>query len=244
MTAFPSLSLPFGLVRILRVNVVVKYRNDLVCERHWVNKQVQHIYEIPFAALTDANRLTLEAFFATCRGKYLGDIAFVDPWDGLTYTCRLDNDELVMQGGNPIYSGAIRLVEVASFKAVKAAVTTFPITVPFQLPYSKGNKYATVITATPSDAERRYEDLADASGIQYWGVGGDNLTNAQATDLLACWEGNGGPWGEFAFTEPADSGVYNAHFVESQLNHVLVCIRSDTEKLHSIKTFVEELKES
>lgn len=244
MTAFPSLSLPFGLNRILRVSVVQKYRNDLVCERHWVNRHVQHIYEIPWTVLTDTNRVILEAFFAACRGKYLGDIAFIDPWDGLTYTCRLDNDELLVQGGNPIYSGAIRLVEVANFKAVKAAVTTFPTTVPFQLPYSKGNKYATVITTVPNDTEMRYEDLADASGIQCWGVGGDNLTDAQATDLLACWEGNGGPWGEFAFAEPADSGIFNAHFAEAQLNHVLVCIRSDTEMLHSIRTMVEELKES
>lgn len=244
MTAFPSLSLPFGLIRTLRVNVVQRYREDLVCERQWLNRHIQHIYDIPWMALTDANRLTLEAFFASCRGKYLGDIAFIDPWDGLTYTCRLDNDELVVSGGSPLFEGKIRLVEVSDFKAIKSAVTTFPDTVPFQLPYNRANKYVTVVTTALNDSEKRYEDFADANGIQFWGVGGDALTDAQATDLLDCWEGNGGPWAEFTFNEPADSMAFNAHFADSELVHTLVAVRSDTEMLHSIRTIVEELKES
>jgi hypothetical protein len=241
MTAFPSLRIPFGLRRILRVNVIQRSRQDNQMERTWVNRHIQHAWEIPWPVLTDANRTTLEAFMATCRGKYLGDIAYVDPWDGLTYTCRLDTDELllseILQGK---WTGTLRLVEVASFKANKEAVDTFPATVPLQS-YARGKRYRTIVQACAGDTEKRYEELQDAGGIRRWMVGGGALTDAQATDLLDCWEGNGGPWAMFDFTDPSTSTLYQTHFLEQELSHTLVCSRANGEKMHAITATVEWL---
>lgn len=241
MTAFPALNNPAGMTRTLRVAVVQRMCSDLVMERLWINRHVQHIYDLPWPVLTGADRILLEGFFTDCRGRYL-TFQFTDPWDGLTYTCRLANDELVLQGGLPHYSGAIRLVEVSGFKAKKAAVETFPATVPFQA-YSRGRRYATVIGAAPNDMEIRAEDFLDADGIQRWGVGGDALTDAQALDLLNIWEGQGGSWGAFSFTDPIGEVGYSAHFAETELQHTLVCTRGSLGFLHSIHATVEELRD-
>lgn len=243
MTDF-TLSSPLGTSRILRVVVAQRMRSDLVCERMWLNNHIQHIFEFPFQVLTDVDVATLRALFVATRGRYLGDIAYTDIWDSVGYTCRLDSDSLSIQGGQPIWASTIRLIEVANFKALKPVVDTFPATVPFQLPAVIGHHYSTVIGAALNDTEKRYEDMADANGIRSWGVGGDVLTNDQAEDLLDCWEGNGGPYRGFAFDDPTDSNVYNAHFVEQQLVHRMVDIRSDGEFVNSIRTVVEELRSS
>ena len=241
MTAWPALNNPEGMTRTLRVSVVQRMCSDMVTERIWINRHVQHIYDIPWPVLTDAHRILLETYYAGRRGMYAGDIAFVDPWDGLTYTCRFDQDELALQSSLPHFSGAIRLVEVSGFKAKKPAVASFPATVPFQA-YSRSRRYSTVIGVAPNDFENRREDFGDVYGIQKWGVGGDALTDAQALDLLNCWEGNGGPWGEFGFMDPITSSVFGAHFVEPQIEHTLICSRGSLGFLHSIRATVEELR--
>jgi hypothetical protein len=243
MTAFPSLTIPFGLRRILRVNVIQKMRRNLELERIWVNRHIQHAWEYPWPVLTDANRVTLETFMATCRGKYLGNITHVDPWDAVSYTtsCRLDIDELLLtEILQSRWTGSIRILEVSGFKANKAAVATFPSTVPLQA-YARGLRYKTVVQAVPGDTETRYEEFGYSPGIRRWAVGGDVLTDAQATDLLACWEGNGGPWAAFDFTDPETSVTCIAHFVETELSHTLVCLRANGQKVHSIHATVEWL---
>lgn len=131
MTPYPPLHIPWGFRRILRVSVLQHMRGNLSLERIWVNRHVQHAYDIHYPALLDADRTTLEAFFVTCRGKYLGDISFPDPWDGLNYTCRLDNDELLITIVLPSYwSTSVKLLEVSGFKAVKSPITSFPVGIP------------------------------------------------------------------------------------------------------------------
>jgi len=240
MTAFPDIGLPLGFSRTLRVNVTQHLRSDLYCERTWINGHIQHIFDIPWNVLTGAQKILLENFFKSCRGKYLGNIAFVDPYDGVTYTCRLDNDDLVLSGW-PVYSGAIRLVEVTGFKVLKPPVDVFPLSIPFQLPYSQGRRYETIIGAVPSDYEKRYEEMANAYGLQKWGVGGDALTDDQVEDLLSCWEGNGGPYRGFSFMDPLTEEYFSAHFLEPQITHTIVDLISDTAKVHSIRTTIEEL---
>lgn len=244
MTAFPALVNPFGMRRILRVGVSVRMRGDLVLEREWRSRNVQHAWEFPWNVLIDADRATLNTFFLACRGRYLNDIAYVDPFDGVTYTCRLDQDQLLLSEV-PLshWSGSVRLVEISSFKALKAAVATFPATVPFQA-LTHGRQYGTVIEPQEDGSELRYEDFGAALGIQRWGVGGDALTDDQAEDLLDCWEGNGGPYYEFEFTDPVTSTVYDhCHFVETECVDTLVLSNGDT-MVHSIHLTVEELPQA
>jgi len=241
MTAFPALYSPLGMQRILGVNVRQRMRLDQKMEREFRSGRVQHAWEIPWGVLTSTQRTTLDTFFQTCRGRILSDIAYVDPWDGLTYTCRLDLDALDMTAPSPVHwTGKLRLIEIADWKSLKSAVTTFPVTVPFQIPYKMGRQYRTVIEAAEDFTELRFEDLSTT--IQRFGVGGDCLTDAQATDLLNCWEGNAGPWREFAFTEVETSTLYShCHFVETQLTHTLVQPTTGGAMFHSIRATVETL---
>lgn len=235
---FPSLISPFGMRRILHVDVVQVLREDLTLERTWVNRNVQHAWEIPWPVLIDANRITLDNFFKACRGRIESDIVYVDPYDSVTYsTCRLNLDELPLSGLITHWTGTVKLIELPPFKALKAAVATFPTSIPWQPPYIVQRGYHTVITAQPDGAEKAYEDYANADGIMRWGVGGDVLINSKADALLGCWEGNGGPWASFAFTDLFGTAWPTCHFVENEITHTLVA-----PGVNSIRCTVEQLK--
>lgn len=227
--------------RILRVGAVTRLRSDLTTQRIWLNRHIQHAFDIPWQALTPANRTTLDAFFQTCRGRYASDITFVDPWDSVSYTCRLDSDELAMEevnSGN--WNASIRLVEVSGFKALKDPVATFPELssgAVVELPYRMTRRFGTILQGQPDDAEKRYESFNDAAGLQHWAVGGQALSDEEAADLLDCWEGNGGPYLDFSFTEPETNTEYTAHFMESQIEHVLI-----EYNCNQVRTTVEELR--
>lgn len=242
MTAFVALPVPYGLRRILTVDVQTTRRLDLKLERRFVSRRVQHAFEIPWELLSAANRTTLDTFLKAVRGRYLGDIAFVDPWDSVTYTCRLDSDEHeLVEASQGRWGASIRLVEVADFKALKTAVNTFPAMssgAVTQFAYRMGRKYRTEIVAQEDFSERRYEDFADVSGVQRWSVGGDVISNADAAALLNAWEGNGGPWHSFSFTEPETTTVYaTSHFLDSVCTHTLNEYNSN-----SCRLVVEELR--
>jgi len=243
VTAFPSLSVPFGLRRVLSVDVTQRLRGDGTCERVWRNGHVRHAFEIPWSLLSAANRTTLDTFFQAIRGRYLGDISYTDPWDSVVYTCRLDSDAIELaEASQGRWGATIRLVEVADFPANKTPVVTFPALASgavVQFPYRMARQYRTVVEAQEDDSEKRWEDLAIASGIQRWAVGGDLLTDAEATTLLNCWEGNGGPWAEMtSFTEPETATLYTStHFVETECVHELVDYNRN-----AVRLTVEELK--
>jgi hypothetical protein len=227
MTAFPAIEIVYGMRRHLRVNVLQKRRVDLKLERIFVNRHVQHIFEIPWAILSAAERTTLDSFFQSVRGQSLGDIAFTDPWDNVTYTCRMDSDEMSFdESSNGRWNSTIRLIEVAAFKALKTAVPVFPVFTSgalVQFPYRMNRFYRTVIQVQQDDSEKRFEDFAVASGIQRWAVGGDALDNADATLLLNAWEGNCGPYRAMSFTEPETTAIYpTVHFTETECVHELV----------------------
>lgn len=234
MTNFPALPNPYGLRRVSRVDVSQNLLGNLTIQRIWWNRVVQHAWQFPWPALTDTQRIALEAFFATCRGRILGDIAYTCPFDSVEYTCRLDVDENIINNSPmPIYSGSLNLVECTAFKALKAPVNAFPA-VPFQA-YSRANKYNTVVEAQQNSTELRYEDWN--APIKRWTVGGKALTLAQATTLLDAWEGNGGPFHQFTFTDPLGSTAYDAHFVETEAVITFV-----TYGVFSLLLTVEELK--
>lgn len=236
MTAFPSLPNPLGFRRILSVDVRQRMRSNLTLERIWVNRHVRHAFEFPWQALTPAQRTTLAAFMVTCRGRITADIDFTDPWDSVAYVCRLDSDELVLTAASPLHwSGSLRLIEVSGWEAIKAAVTAFPATVPFQS-FASTHRYRTVIEAAEDDAEKRYEDFS--AGIMRWTAGGSALTNAQADALIDAWEGNGGPWRAFSLTDPITSTAYpTCHFADIQIAHTMLM-----PGVNSVTAVVEELK--
>lgn len=242
MTAFPALSVVYGMKRFLRVNVIQTRRMDLKLERIFRNRHVVHVFEIPWRLLPPSDRSTLDSFFQSVRGRILGDIDFVDPWDSVHYTCRLDTDELSFEEeSSGRWMSTLRLIEVSSFKPLKPAVPSF---LPFasgavvQFPYRMTRTYRTVVQSQEDDTEKRFEDYAVASGVQRWTVGGDALSTSDATLLLNSWEGNIGPWGEFSFTEPETKVVYpKVHFVETELVHELGEPCSN-----SIRLTLEELK--
>lgn len=226
MTAFPALCVQFGYRRILRVDVTQRLRGDATLERVWKNGHVQHIFEVPWDLLTAAERTTVDSFFQAVRGRILGDIVFVDPWDAVSYTCRFDQDSLdLIEEGHGRWGATIRLIEVADFKTNKSPVVTFPALASgavVQLPYRMSRRFQTVVEGQEDDSEKRWEEFP-STGIQRWAVGGDRISDAEATALLNCFEGNGGPWAPMAFTEPQTGGVFSeTHFVETLAEHELV----------------------
>ena len=230
-----------GFKRRLRVDVLQKRRMDLKLERIWRNRHMQHVFEIPFSTLTPEQRLYLDDFFVSVRGRMLGNIDFVDPWDGVTYTCRMELDEQSFEEiENTRWSATIRFIEVASFKALKAPMPIFPALASgaaVQLPYRMTRQYRTVVERQQDDSEKRFEDFAVASGIQRWAVGGDRLDDTDAAVLINAWEGNGGPYRTMTFTEPERGLMYNAHFVETELVHEMTEPCSN-----SVRLTLEELK--
>ena len=141
---------------------------------------------------------------------------------------------------NTRWSATVRLIEVASFKALKAAVPAFPAFASgavVQLPYRMTRQYRTVVERQQDDSEKRFEDFAVASGIQRWSVGGDQLDDTNAAALINAWEGNAGPYRAMTFTEPERGLVYNAHFVETELVHEMTEPCSN-----SVRLTLEELK--
>ena len=98
--------------------------------------------------------------------------------------------------------------------------------------------YRTVIERQEDDTEKRFEDYAVASGVQRWSVGGDRLSNEDATLLLNAFEGNFGPYRSMTFQEPETKVNYpTVHFVETELVHELSEPCSN-----SIRLTLEELK--
>lgn len=234
-TSFPVIGVPLGYRRILRVDVEQNLLTNLTLERMWINRHVQHIFEIPWGTLTNTQRATLVTFFNTCRGRIQSDISFTDPFDSESYTCRLDNDILELAAVDVVvWSAPIRLVEVSGWKALKAAVDPFPAAVPFQ-GYGYGIRYDTVIAGQADNHEHRYENYS--SSIQRWRAGGGALTTSQAEDLCDAWEGNGGPYRQFSFTDPHNSATFDAHFADTQLTCSSVAL-----DVWSCITTVEELK--
>jgi len=241
-TAFPTLPLVYGMKRFLRVDVRERRRLDLKVERIFRNRHVQHVFEIPWRLLDSTQRTTLDTFFQSVRGRILGDIDFVDPWDSVHYTCRLDADELSLEEEQTNrWTSTLRLIEVSGFKTLKSSVPVFPS---FQsgavttFPYRMSRSYRTVVERQEDDAEKRFEDYANAAGVQQWTVGGERLSNSDATLLLSAWEGNFGPYRSMSFQEPETKTNYpTVHFVETELVHELSepCV-------NSIRLTLEELK--
>jgi hypothetical protein len=227
--------------RILRVGTITRLRSDLTTQRVWLNRHIQHAFDIPWQALTPANRTALDAFFQSCRGRYASDISFTDPWDSVAYTCRLDSDELALEEAEAgKWNASIRLVEVSGFKTLKSPVATFPALssgAVVELPYRMSRRYGTILQSQLDDAEKRYEGFNDAAGLQRWAVGGQALSDDEAEDLLDCWEGNGGPYLDFSFTEPETNTGYTVHFMESQIEHCLI-----EYNCNQVRTMVEELR--
>lgn len=242
MTAFPVIGLPYGFRRILSVNVRQRMRADLKLERELVAGHVQHTFEIPWLYLSAGDRTTLAAWFVSCRGRITADIEFTDPYDSVVYTCRLDADQLDIMAPTPVpwhWTATIRLIECGDWKALKAAVDTFPPSVPAQPPYRTSRLYRTVIETAPDGTEKRFEDMA--SSVQRWSAGGDVLTSAQVGALLDCWEGNLGPWSAFAFTD-AEAGAHaSCHFADPTITHTIMT-RNAAGYVHSLRVTVEELK--
>ena len=133
-------------------------RMDLKVERIWRNRHVQHFFEIPFNTLTPEQRLVVDDFFVSVRGRMLGNIDFQDPWDGIHYTCRMELDEQSFEEpDNKRWSATVRLIEVASFKALKPAVPAFPTFASgavVQLPYRMTSQYRTVVERQQDDSEK------------------------------------------------------------------------------------------
>lgn len=217
MTAFVALTLPRVYTRSIAFAVSSVLRMDLKKEYVWWNRHAVHSFDIPWQVLTTAQRLALIDFFTTCRGATVVDIAYTDPWDSVVYTCRLDMDTLVTTAPDPAHwSGSIRLVEVSGWSALVAA-GNFPATVPFQTPYSVSLNYRTELQKMVDDTEVRYEDWS--TNVTRWTCGGDALTNAQAADLIACFEGAKGPYTALTFVDPATGYTNNVRFVENVLVH-------------------------
>ena len=227
MVAFPALEKPYGMKRILSVSVTQKRKGNLKLNRVPDIGRVKHVFEFPWDTLSRAERTTEDSFFQSVRGR-LSPVEVTDPWDAVAYDCRLDEDELAMREDEPTrWGSSLRLVEVMNFKALKAAVTAFPVLsvtgAVMQLPYEMRRLYHTVIGAHRDFTERRYEDFAAAAGVQRWLVGGDQLSDADAVLLLNAWEGNLGPLEAFVnFVEPETGVNYpSVHFLETEVTHIL-----------------------
>ena len=223
--SFPaSLPVPLKLKRTLRAGVTQRIRGDGTIERTFVSGHIQHAFDLPFPALRASQSVTLSSFFNTCQGRYANNISYLDPFplEQALLTCRLDQDELEMTeiAPNLVWSSSLKLLEIANWQAIKAAVPVFPATtVPIQQ-LGEGFNYRTEIQATDDFAEHVYQDYGP---INRWSVGGDALTNAQALLLLLAWEGNCGPWMEMQLTDPVTAVVYNhVHFVETELIHTMI----------------------
>jgi hypothetical protein len=232
----------YGMKRRLRVDVTQNRRMDLKVERIFRNRHVQHAFEIPWQTLTPEQRLALDDYFASNRGRMLGDIDFIDPWDGIHYTCRMELDEQSFEEPvNKRWSATIRLIEVSAFKALKPVVPAFPTFTSgavVQLPYRMNRFYRTVVERQQDDSEKRFEDFAVSLGIQRWAVGGDQLDDTNAAALLNAWEGNAGPYRSMSFTEPERGLAYpTVHFLETEVVHELREPCSN-----SVRLTMEELK--
>lgn len=236
MTAFVALNNPIGFTRTLKVDVEQTMRVDMVTERIWRNRHIQHIFDFSWPAMTEDNHKLLRTFFETCRGRIQADIAFIDPFDAVDYVCRLDADTMEwVQPDNSYWTGNLRLVEVSTWRGLKAAVDPFPASLPYQR-FQYGERYSTLIQAQEDNSEKRYENYS--SGILRWKVGGQALTTAQATTLCEAWEGNAGPWRMFHFTDLMYPAVtYHSRFAENTIS--ATCIAPG---IWSCETTVEESK--
>ena len=198
--------------------------------------------DVPWQTLTPDQRLYLDDFFVVGPRPHASAIS-TSPILGmeLHYTCRMELDEQSFEEPvNTRWSATIRLIEVAGFKALKAAMPVFPAFASgavVQLPYRMTRFYRTVVERQQDDSEKRFEDFAVASGIQRWAVGGDRLDDTDAAVLINAWEGNGGPYRTMTFTEPERGLMYNAHFVETELVHEMTEPCSN-----SVRLTLEELK--
>lgn len=232
--AFPAMNIPLNFRRTLKVDVRQRRRGNLTIERELRSGHIQHIYEYVWAAMTPSDRLLLDAFFTECAGRYFRNIAHTDPYDQRVATCRLDQDSLDMTAPNCyIWSGSIRLAEIAGWEASKTYVPVFPSSVPSQQ-YTTQRAFRTEIAGADDFEEKSYQDYS--TSIRRWSIGSLALFDNEAADLLACWEGAFGPYREFAFTD-AD-GAYHAHchFLDNELVHEIVAPGT-----HSIKATIEEI---
>jgi len=241
MTAF-TLQTPYGMIRRGRVDVRQQRLGNMKLERVPVIGRVQHSWDIPLETLSRAERTTLDTLGQTVRGR-MNPVEFTDPWDTLTYDCRLAVDEVDMFEREPTrWESTVRLLEVTNFKALKAAVAAFPVlsvtAAVTQLPYEMHRRYHTLIGQQMDFSERRYEEFGVASGIQRWLVGGTALPDLDAHNLIDAWEGNLGPYEAFSFTEPETGTPYAAvHFAD--LEYELEFIEYNVNRCRLV---VEELK--
>jgi hypothetical protein len=238
---FLSLTKPYGMTRTLRVNVAQRLLGDNTIEREWISRRVQRLYQIPWRTLTRTERTLLDSHFQSARGKLLGNIGFLDPFDDQTYICRLNQDSLTMSEDEATrWSSSLTLAQIDwTGKTNKPPVAAFPLLssgAATELPYHMMRWYVTVIGEQADFSEARFEELQLAGGHQRWSVGGDNLTDVEASTLLDAWEGNGGPWSSFSFTEPETSVLYTAHFTDTEVTHTLNQYNSN-----SVRLQIEEL---
>jgi hypothetical protein len=144
-------------------------------------------------------------------------------------------DDFIATSANAFHhSATLRLVEIASFQALKAAVDPFPATVPCQPAHLFARRYRTEVAVQEDYSEKLYEDWSQ--GVRRWTVGGDALTDDILDDLVDAWEGNKGPYESFTFTDPITSSTYTTHFVETQLVHECVSLN-----VNSCRLTVEQL---
>jgi hypothetical protein len=231
---FPALNIPLNFRRTLKVDVRQRRRGNLTLERELRSGHIQHIYEYVWAVMTPEDRLLLDAFFTACAGRYARNIAHTDPYDLRVATCRLDQDSLDMMAPNCyIWSGSIRLAEIADWEASKTYVPVFPSSVPSQQ-YTTHRAFRTEIAGADDFEEKSYQDYS--TSIRRWSVGSLALFDDEAADLLACWEGAFGPYREIAFTDADGDYHAHCHFLETELMHEIVAPGT-----HSIKATIEEI---
>ncbi len=235
----PPFDWPLGTRRILSVGVKTRMRGDLKLEREFRSRRVQHAWELPWNALSTADKNTLVDFFVAQRGRY-GRFQITDPFDSLVYTVRLDLDAMQCRNPGGYWQANLRFVEVDQFHALKSVAMVFPaLTGGLVCQYPGGHEriYSTAIGAHEDFSELYFEQFGDAFGIRRWNVGGDAMLDADAVLLLDFWESAYGSVRAFTFTDPEGVWTGSAHFVENSVIHILIC-----PGVNAIRASVEELK--
>jgi hypothetical protein len=68
-----------------------------------------------------------------------------------------------------------------------------------QYPYSFTRRWGTTRNRMPNGLQFAWSEWSAPRRV--WNLNYPNITGSEATDLLDCFVGAGGPWGEFSFTD-------------------------------------------